>query len=136
MKLIIAEDDANLINMISPYLKEKGYEVDWVPDGKELLKKIKSVRFDIIISDIHMPDMSGVEVLKNVRLMEEYKRTPFILWSGIAIEEGEKISKEYEKVRFMKKPFTVRQLEDFICELTRLEIIDSFSDSQQFKLEE
>jgi len=136
MKLIIAEDDANLINMISPYLKEKGYEVDWVPGGKELLKKIKSVRFDIIISDIHMPDMSGVEVLKNVRLMEEYKRTPFILWSGIAIEEGEKISKEYEKVRFMKKPFTVRQLEDFICELTRLEIIDSFSDSQQFKLEE
>lgn len=134
MRIIIAEDDANLINMLSPYLRERGYDFTWVSTGTDLLKKIKEARFDVIISDINIPQMNGVEAFEKTRAMEEYKNTPFILWSGVMMEEGEKLSREHTKVRFMKKPFTIARLERFIAELTKLEIVDNFSDPKNFKL--
>ena len=136
MKIIIAEDDTNLINMISPYLESKGHKVVWTTNGDDLLKKIKEIKFDLIITDIQLPERNGIEVFEKARQMEEYKNTPVLLWSGIEIENGGKVAEEKQSVKFLKKPFGLATLEKTIEDFGITDIIRDFSDPGDFKLRE
>ena len=118
MVLIIADDDKNLLDMLVPYLEHAGHKVLLVCDGEELLRKIREVRADLIISDINMPGFDGVKVYRKARGMDEYADAPFILWSGLDVDQGRALAREDRKLRFLKKPFSMAVLQRTIDELT------------------
>ncbi|MBU2530315.1 MAG: response regulator [Elusimicrobia bacterium] len=126
MKIIIADDDENLISMIVPHLKFLGHEVVCVPNGAELLKKVKEIRVELIISDINMPDIDGKETFKKLRAMVEYVDVPVILISGLEIKEGEELEVASQKMKFIKKPFGLAVLEAAIKEFSAPKIMDDF----------
>lgn len=120
MKIIIADDDQNLLNMLVPHLEHQGHAVTLAACGTDLLKKIKEVRADLIISDINMPGFDGVEIYCKARAMPEYAASPFILWSGLETAKGAALAKADPKLRFLKKPFGLAALQKAIDEVTDL----------------
>ena len=137
MNIIIADDDENLLSMIVPHLKFLGHKVSCVSNGEELLKKVKEIKADLIITDINMPNMDGKETFKKLRGMVEYADVPVIIWSGIEIKEGEDIAFSKKNVKFMKKPFGLAVLETAIKELAAapkiMDDFESFGDIPQIK---
>ena len=66
-KILIVEDEINMRRTLASVLKRKGYMVRGAGDGVESLNLLKQEDFDLILTDIRMPNMDGVELLKNVR---------------------------------------------------------------------
>lgn len=67
MRILLAEDDALLGDGICTGLKQEGYTVDWVKDGQTADSVLKTETFDLVILDIGLPRLSGLEVLKSMR---------------------------------------------------------------------
>ena len=66
-KVLIVDDDRDIVNLISDILTDEGYVVDKCYNGRSAIQKIKSEEFDLIILDIMLPDVDGLEVCKKVR---------------------------------------------------------------------
>ena len=67
MKILLAEDEIDLNNVITRYLKKNGYSVDSVLDGEEALDYLEYGEYDLVILDIMMPKVDGFEVIKKLR---------------------------------------------------------------------
>ena len=67
MKILLAEDEVDLNNVVTRYLKKNGYSVDSVLDGEEALDYLEYSEYDLVILDIMMPKVDGVEVIKKLR---------------------------------------------------------------------
>ena len=66
MKILLAEDEVDLNNVVTRYLKKNGYSVDSVLDGKKALDYLEYSEYDLVILDIMMPKVDGFEVIKKL----------------------------------------------------------------------
>ncbi len=126
MKIVIADDDQNLLAMLVPHLEHQGHSVALAASGTDLLKKIKEARADLIISDINMPGLDGVEIYCKARAMPEYAAAPFILLSGLELARGQALAKADQKLRFLKKPFGLAALQKAIDEVTDMPLFGDY----------
>lgn len=81
MKLLLVEDNQRLAERISYHLR-KSYVVDVVENGEDALDKVKSIEYGVILLDLGLPDMSGLEVCKNMRLLKV--NNPILVLTGNA----------------------------------------------------
>ena len=77
MRILLVEDEIDLNNIISKYLKKNGYSVDSVFDGEEALYYLKSTIYDLIILDIMLPKIDGYQVAKTIRM--EKNNVPILM---------------------------------------------------------
>jgi len=80
MKILIIDDEKAICNTLKEILMYEKYEVDIANDGEEGLKKAKAVVYDLVLCDIKMPKMDGIEVL--TKLLELYPDIPVVMISG------------------------------------------------------
>lgn len=78
-RVLAVDDSISIRQMVSHTLQDAGYEVETATDGRDALTKAQKSRFDVIISDVNMPVMSGFEFVKAVRLQSQYKFTPILM---------------------------------------------------------
>ena len=67
IRILLVDDEEMIIQMLSRHFRLKGYEIYTAKNGKEALEKLEEVKIDIIISDIKMPYLSGIDLLRSVR---------------------------------------------------------------------
>lgn len=67
MRLLLVDDDPYVAEMLGEALRDAGYEVDAVTDGMEALNRCVECRYALVVSDIHMPDIDGVDLLEMIR---------------------------------------------------------------------
>ena len=67
MRIIVAEDNDILRKSLSFFLESKGFSIDQFSDGKEALEAIEKENYDLILTDINMPGVSGMEITQHVR---------------------------------------------------------------------
>lgn len=109
-QVLVCEDDEALISMIRFKLqKEKIGEVTMAKDGREAVALLKEREFDMIISDIHMPFHSGLELLTLVR-NDLGKNTPFIILSAEGLEKTVMQAFTLGVSDFLSKPFSPNEL--------------------------
>lgn len=111
MKKILAVDDSvSIRKSISFILGQEGYEVIEAEDGKIALEKAQGDKFNLVITDINMPNMDGIELTKQLRATEDYKFTPIIALTtenqASKMEEG----KAAGATGWIVKPFTSEKL--------------------------
>ncbi len=88
MRLLIADDDANTINLLRKYLTQWGYDVSAVENGLQAVEAIKEKDYpDIIILDWLMPGLNGVDVIRQVRQMD-IPHPPYIILFTVRDEKG------------------------------------------------
>lgn len=109
MKILICEDDEMVLKMVEFRLRKDGYEIHLAVDGKEALEKIRLVQPDLIITDIMMPYLTGLEIVHQIRKDLSLK-TPIIIVSSIGLEKTVLEAFQLGADDFITKPFSPNEL--------------------------
>ncbi|GAI55832.1 unnamed protein product [marine sediment metagenome] len=119
-KILVVEDEHDIVEVIQMGLEKEGYEVDTAYDGVEALEKIKLNKPDLIVLDIMLPKLDGYSV--NLKLKENPKTEsiPVIVITGrVHLKELLQIREEITVAAYLEKPFTLKLLVEKIKELLR-----------------
>ena len=106
-KVLLADDDNDILVSLSSYLQESGFEVITARDGIEALNKFHDDPPDIVLLDIMMPNMNGLDVLKQLRTTST---TPIILLTARDEETDTVVGLELGADDYVTKPFSPREL--------------------------
>src|SRR5579872_6123333 len=107
-RILLVEDDPQISNLISLHLHEPFYAVTVCGKGASALSELAESAFNLIILDIMLPDLSGVEICRRVR--ERDKRTPILMLSSLAEETDKVMALELGADDYLTKPFGVFEL--------------------------
>ena len=84
-KILIVDDEKPVTDLLSELLKKEGYETNACATGEETLELLKKENFDVVLLDIKLPGISGLEVLKNIR--DSNKDLPVVMITGFGYDE-------------------------------------------------
>ena len=111
MKTILTVDDsASLRQMIAVVLRGSGYTVVEAVDGKDALSKVAGQKFDLVLTDVNMPQMDGLELTRRLRVMPQYKFTPIVLLTTESHTDKKLQGKAAGATAWIIKPFDPDQL--------------------------
>ena len=108
IKILVAEDEPLMLMAIEGKLKNEGYEVIGVSDGREALKAVELSQPDLIITDILMPYTSGLELISIIK--SSGRNIPIIVLSGLGEEETVMEAFKLGADDFLTKPFNPTEL--------------------------
>ena len=108
LKILIAEDDNELLRLFSLVLTKNGYSVKGVSNGKEALEAIDSSYYDLIISDIMMPEMDGYELVRTLRDAENH--TPVLMITAKDAFDAMQLGFMSGTDDYMVKPINVNEM--------------------------
>jgi two-component system cell cycle response regulator len=109
-KILVADDDQALSRTLSWILKENGYEVFTAPGGEHLFEHLTGDQFDLLLLDIMMPKVDGLQLLQRVKADPRFKDLPVLMISSMPPEEATVRSLGLGASDFIPKPFRVREL--------------------------
>lgn len=105
-KKALVLDDVKLNQLtISSFLQLSGFDVDIEVDGLKGLKIISENKYDLIFSDIEMPNMNGLEFLKRVKSMESHKNIPIVILSSVNKQDVIDKALHLGAVSYINKPY-------------------------------
>jgi len=100
--------------MINFTLSEEGYEVHEAENGKHGLSQLEAAAPALIITDIHMPEMDGIEFIRQVRTKQKFKFTPIIVLTTESEQDMQRAGKEAGATAWLVKPFTPEKLNETV----------------------
>ena len=109
-KILIVEDEAGLVTLLKYNLEKHGYETVEVMDGKLVMSTVLTERPDLILMDWMLPNVSGVDLCREIRQNPEAKLTPIIMVTARADEADKVRGLSYGADDYMTKPFSVPEL--------------------------
>ncbi len=109
-KILVVDDEPDAIELIKFNLKAAGYEVVTAADGDEALKKARSLLPDLIILDLMLPEVDGLEVCKILRRDQRVSATPILMLTAKAAEIDRVLGLELGADDYVTKPFSPREL--------------------------
>ncbi|MFO7596197.1 MAG: response regulator [Desulfocurvibacter africanus] len=107
--IMTVDDSASVRQMVSFTLKNEGHTVIEAVDGKDALGKLKG-QVDMIITDLNMPNMDGIELIKQVRAQVTYKFIPIVMLTTESQAEKKQDGKAAGATGWIVKPFKPEQL--------------------------
>ena len=116
-KILIVDDSSSVRTVARMALREKGYEVLEAANGQEALTKLDGERCSLIISDVNMPVMDGITLLKEIKRHPNYKFTPVIMLTTEAGEDKKQEGRAAGAKAWITKPFQPQTLVDAVSKL-------------------
>ncbi len=117
MKLLVVEDEPNLLSIIRKGLSENNNEVSVAMDGRTALEMIQNHTFDVIILDIMLPDINGIEICRRLRAAKNF--VPILLLTALGTTENVVTGLNAGADDYMAKPFKFSELQARISALAR-----------------
>lgn len=106
MTHILAVDDSpSMRDMVRIALSAAGFEVSQAADGEEALALARSRSFDLVLSDVNMPRMNGIELIRALRAESAYKHTPILMLTTESTPERKREGKDAGATGWIVKPF-------------------------------
>lgn len=116
-KILVADDDLDILSMVARHLKTLPAEILEASDGDEALRLARSEKPNLVVLDVMMPGMSGWEVCRAIREDEALHGTGVIMLTGIGERLNEMTSPLYGADDFLDKPFELETLETKVREI-------------------
>ncbi len=111
MATILAVDDsASMRQMVAFTLKGAGHDVVEAADGVDALSKAKTRKFDLVISDVNMPNMDGITLIRELRSLPAFKFTPILMLTTESTADKKQEGKSAGATGWIVKPFNPDQL--------------------------
>jgi CheY-like chemotaxis protein len=109
-RILVVEDDPDIMRILTHALTAVGHEVVPAFGGEDAIRKVKAQKFDIVLTDLAMPKVSGVEVIQTIKSDAATRHIPVLavtahVWDGIAQSAGQVGCDGY-----ISKPFSMKQL--------------------------
>jgi CheY-like chemotaxis protein len=116
-KILVVDDEAPIRDMLSDALRIFGYEADTAPDGPSALLKLKSSSFDMILSDINMPHMTGFELLRKVE--ESYPEVKRVLMTAYNLDDYMRMVRDHNVGNVITKtvPLNFKEIREILNSL-------------------
>ncbi len=109
-KILAVDDSASMRQMVSFTLKGAGHDVVEAVDGVDALNKAKTQKFDLVISDVNMPNMDGITLIKELRGLPDFKFTPMLMLTTESAGDKKQQGKAAGATGWIVKPFNPDQL--------------------------
>ena len=118
MAKILSVDDSKAIrDLVEAVLKENGHDVVTANDGVEGLAEARNQNFDMILSDINMPNMTGISMVSKVRRLPGYEYIPIIMLTTESSEFKKTKAKSMGATGWLQKPFNPERLMNAVNKL-------------------
>jgi EAL domain-containing protein (putative c-di-GMP-specific phosphodiesterase class I)/ActR/RegA family two-component response regulator len=118
LRVLLVDDEPALMRAYQAALTRHGLVVETASNGKEAIERVKKGAFDVVVSDISMPEMTGIEFLKVVRSYD--LDVPVILMTGAPGLESAMLAVEYGATRYLAKPVEGQLLREVVIRAARL----------------
>lgn len=115
-RILVVDDEQEVCNMLKKFLAKKGHEVHTALNGEEALSLVKEERPHIVLLDIRMPKMDGIECLKRIKEID--KKVGVIMITAIKEEETAMQAMDQGAFDYITKPLSLKYLED--CLMAKL----------------
>jgi len=121
-KVLIAEDEANIAELLQFLMERAGHETRWVADGQAALEAARAWRPDVLVLDVMLPTLSGYEVLKAVRADAILAALPVLMLTAKGQEKDRKLAQDLGADAFITKPFSNVDVLSRVAELATGEV--------------
>ena len=108
--ILAVDDSASMRQMVSFTLKHAGYEVIQAADGVEALEYARNNAVNLVLTDVNMPRMDGITLVRELRLLASYKFTPMLVLTTEAAPEKKMQGKQAGATGWLVKPFNPEKL--------------------------
>ncbi|HUT02058.1 MAG TPA: response regulator [Phycisphaerae bacterium] len=115
--ILVADDEAHILHVVSMKLRNAGYEVITAVDGEEALELCKAERPDLVITDFQMPFLSGLELCRGLRACEETRDIPAMMLTARGFDITSQEMEEAKISAVLAKPFSPREVLQKVEEL-------------------
>jgi len=113
LRFLIVDDFSTMRRIVRNLLKESGFsDADEAEDGVAALHKLRSSKFDFVVTDINMPNMNGFQLLGEIKADEKLKHLPVLMVTAEARKEDIVAAAQAGASGYIVKPFTKATLED------------------------
>ncbi len=109
-QLLIVDDSTSMRQMVAFALSAGGYTVREAEDGEVALEMAKTTRFDAVVTDVNMPRMDGIELIRRLRQLPEYKFTPLLMLTTESAGDKKQEGRAAGATGWLVKPFDPEQL--------------------------
>lgn len=107
---LVVDDSMSIRKFLAGLLMQQGYEVEMAKNGYNALEKLNQRDFDLLITDLEMPHLSGYELIEQVRQEEQWQKLPIVVLTGRASKHIEQLTKNLGADEFVVKPFKEDEL--------------------------
>ncbi|OLN33412.1 response regulator transcription factor [Desulfosporosinus metallidurans] len=108
--ILVVDDEEPIQELLRFNLEKEGYRVCVAKDGQEAMEQVEKEQPDLLVLDVMLPGMSGVEVCRRLRLIPKYQQTPIIMLTAKGEEIDKVLGLELGADDYMTKPFSPREL--------------------------
>ena len=115
--ILIIEDEEHIVELIKFNLESNGYKVSYAFNGRDGLKRVEMEKPDLVLLDLMLPEVDGIDVCNKIKNNREIKQIPIIMLTAKSSETDKIIGLEIGADDYITKPFSIREL------LTRIKVI-------------
>ncbi len=119
MKILVVDDDKTTRKLLSLFLKAKGYEVVAAENGLDAMEKLGTENINLVVTDMNMPYMDGIEFIRNLRSDDNWKNIPIVMVTTEADDEERKKAMEAGADDYLVKPANAEQITDSIKKILK-----------------
>jgi two-component system chemotaxis response regulator CheY len=109
--VLVVDDSATVRKFVSVSLEMQGFSVTSACDGMDALEKLPTRKFDLLITDLNMPNMDGFELIKALRESAEYKELPVIILTSLSDEANKEHGAKLGVASYVVKPFSLEKIQ-------------------------
>ena len=106
--VLVVEDNPDIARLVKLHLTDAGHQVDWAADGESALKQLESGDYDLVILDLMLPDMDGLDLCRQLRSRTDY--IPILMLTSKSSELDRVLGLEMGADDYLTKPFSVMEL--------------------------
>jgi CheY-like chemotaxis protein len=110
MRVLIVEDSHDLRHLFARVLQGKGFRVYEASNGREALERVREIRPNVILTDVMMPEMDGIELIRHLRAMPSTAEIPVVVMTAAATDEVKRDARGLGVVGVLEKPLNSRTL--------------------------
>ncbi len=111
MRILVVDDEQIIRKLLSEVLLEDGHQVSCACNGVKAIEKVREEKFDLIFSDVHMPEMNGLEAVKIIKRMDE--KVVIVMMDSFP-DLMSKLAQEEGAITCIHKPFELQEIRDII----------------------
>jgi len=111
---LVVDDSASMRQLVTFTLKDAGHDVIAATNGKEAIGKMTGQTIDMVVTDLNMPEMDGIELIKQIRSMPNYKFLPIVMLTTESQEEKKAQGRAVGASGWIVKPFKPEQLMEVV----------------------
>ncbi len=125
MKALIVDDNTEITDMMAQYLQLKGYECTVLNHGKHAIEQILTKKYDFVLLDIAMPDISGLDIIDGLKKMDKLKDHKIVVLTASSVSDDELQSfLKKGAVAYIRKPIELTQFLKVIKQITEFPIFN------------